>query len=56
MKNNDYNILNDRYLVVDNQGNPIFIEGNRLLAIKIVPNIGEDGKEELDEIVPKFLI
>ena len=48
-KNNDYDALNDRYLVADNQGNPIFIEGNRLLAMKIVPNIGEDGKEELDE-------
>ena len=43
------NILKKRYLVSDNNGNPIFIEGKRLLGMEILPIIGEDGKEELDE-------
>ena len=42
-------ILKRRYLVVDNNENPIFIDGKRLLGMEILPIIGEDGKEELDE-------
>ena len=42
-------ILKKRYLVVDSNGNPIFIEGKRLLGMEILPIIGENGKEELDE-------
>ena len=42
-------ILNRRYLIVDKDGNPILIEGNRLLGMEIIPIIGEDGKEALDE-------
>ena len=41
--------LYKRYLIVDKDGNPIFIEGNRLLGMEIIPIIGKDGKEELDE-------
>ena len=43
------NILKKRYLVVDDNENPIFIDGKRLLGMEILPIIGEDGKEELDE-------
>ena len=42
-------ILKKRYLVVDDNENPIFIDGKRLLGMEILPIIGEDGKEELDE-------
>ena len=38
-----------RYIVADKKGNPIFIKGIRLLAMEIMPVVGEDGKEELDE-------
>ena len=41
--------INERFLVTDNQGNPIYIEGNRLLAMEIIPILGENGKEEIDD-------
>ena len=41
--------INERFLVTDNQGNPIYIEGNRLLAMEIIPIISEKGKEEIDD-------
>ena len=47
--NDKEKILNKRYIVVDKEGNPIFIEGKRLLAMEILPIIRKDGKEELDE-------
>lgn len=55
--NNDFNEpqqeqypnLNKRFLVTDSRGNPIFIEGKRLLAMEIHSIIGENGKEEKDK-------
>ena len=43
------NPLNERYLITDKDGNPIIIGGQALLGMKLIPLIGEDGKEELDE-------
>ena len=43
------NPINERYLIIDSKGNPIIIGGNILLGMKLIPLIGEDGKEELDE-------
>ena len=48
-KNLPYNKLNERILITDSQGNPIFIDGNRLLGMEIIPIIGENGKEEMDD-------
>jgi len=39
------NPLTDRYLIVDKDGNPILINGQKLLAMALIPLIGEDGKE-----------
>ena len=36
-------------LVTDRNGNPIYIEGQKLVGMEIVPIIRKDGKEELDE-------
>ena len=38
----------ERYLVIDKFGNPIFISGKRLLAMELVPFLGQDGKEQID--------
>ena len=43
------NPINERYLIIDSKGNPIIIGGNILLGMKLIPLIGEDDKEELDE-------
>ena len=48
-KNPQYNKLNERILITDSEGNPIFIDGNRLLGMEIIPIIGENGKEEMDD-------
>ena len=48
-QNKKENILKARYLVTDKNGDPIFLEGNRLFGMEILPIIGEDGKEELDK-------
>ena len=41
--------LNERYLIVDQDGNPILIKGEKLLGMELLPIIGEDGKEVIDE-------
>ena len=43
------NPLNKRFLITDKEGNPIIIGGKKLFGMKLIPLIGEDGKEELDE-------
>ena len=43
------NPFNQRFLVIDKDGNPIIIGGQKLYGMKLNPLIGEDGKEELDE-------
>jgi len=43
------NPLNKRFLITDKEGNPIIINGKKLFGMKLIPLIGEDGKEELDE-------
>ena len=43
------NPLNERYIIMDKDGNPIIIGGQILHGMKLIPLIGEDGKEELDE-------
>ena len=43
------NPLNERYLITDEKGNPIIIGGQQVLGMKLIPLIGEDGKEVLDE-------
>ena len=45
----EINPLTDRYLIVDKDGNPILINGQKLLAMALIPLIGEDGKETIDE-------
>ena len=45
----EINPLIDRYLIVDKDGNPILINGQKLLAMALIPLIGEDGKETTDE-------
>ena len=48
-ENEDINPLNERYLIIDENNNPITIGGQQLLGMELIPMIGEDGKEELDE-------
>ena len=58
-KESDDNIINnkekeknpstDRYLIVNKDGNPILINGQKLLGMELIPLIGEDGKEMIDE-------
>ena len=43
------NPLNERYIIVDKNGDPIFVEGVRLFGMDIIPLIGEDGKEVIDD-------
>ena len=43
------NPLNERYLIMDKNGNPIIIGGQTLLGMKLIPFIDEDGREKLDE-------
>ena len=38
----------ERYLVTDKFGNPIFIQGKRVLAMELMPYIDEDGNEHYD--------
>ena len=44
----DSNPLNDRYLILDENGNPIIINGGKLLGMELIPLIGENGKEVID--------
>ena len=39
----------ERYLIIDENENPIMVGGERLLGLEIIPVTGEDGKEQLDE-------
>ena len=41
--------LNQRYIIVDKDGNPILIKGEKLLGMDLIPLIGEDKKEVIDE-------
>ena len=41
--------LNERYIIVDKDGNPILIKGEQLLGMELLPLIGEDRKEVIDE-------
>ena len=43
------NPINERYLIVDKNGNPILINGEKLLGMELIPLIGENGKEVIDE-------
>ena len=43
------NPINDPILITDQNGNPIYIEGQKLIGMEIVPVVRKDGKEELDE-------
>ena len=43
------NPINERYLIVDEKGNPILINGEKLLGMELIPLIGEDGKEVTDK-------
>ena len=45
----EQDLLNDRYLIVDENGNPIIINGQKLLGMELIPLIGEDGKEVIDD-------
>jgi hypothetical protein len=45
----DFNYLHERYIITDNYGNPIIINGKQLLAMKLIPLIGENGKETIDK-------
>ena len=44
----EINPLNERFIIVDENGNPIIVEGKKLLGMELIPFIGEDGKEVLD--------
>ena len=39
----------ERCLIVDENGNPIYIEGQRLLGMEIMPLLDENGNEVLDD-------
>lgn len=43
------NPINGPILITDSNGNPIYIDGQKLIGMEIVPIIRKDGKEELDE-------
>ena len=43
------NPLNDRYLILDEKGNPIIRNGENILGMELIPLIGENGKEVIDD-------
>ena len=43
------NLLIERYLIIDEYGNPITVNGQKVLGMELIPLIGEDGKEVIDE-------
>ena len=45
----EINPMNERYLILDEEGNPIVLNGQKLLGMELIPLIGEDGKEAIDE-------
>ena len=48
-KKEESNYFNERYLIVDENSKPIIIKGKKLLGMKLIPLIGENSKEELNE-------
>ena len=46
---NESNPLDERYLILDENGNPITVNGNKLLGMELIPLIGEDEKEVIDD-------
>ena len=47
-KEDQKNPLNERYLIVDKDGNPILNNGEKIYGIELLPLIDEDGKEVID--------
>ena len=47
-KEEEINPLNERYLILDKNGQNIIIENKQLLGMKLIPAMGEDGKELVD--------
>ena len=43
------NPLNERFLIIDENGDPILINGKKLLGMELLPLIDEDGKEVIDD-------
>ena len=48
-KEEQKNPLNERYLIVDKDGNPILNNGEKIYGIELLPLIDEDGKEVIDD-------
>ena len=48
-KEDQKNPLNERYLIVDKDGNPILNNGEKIYGIELLPLIDEDGKEVIDD-------
>ena len=45
----EFNPFNERYVILDQNGNPIIVGGQRLLGMDLIPLIGEEGNEVLDK-------
>ena len=48
-KEDKKNPLNERYLIVDKDGNPILNNGQKIYGIELIPLIDEEGKEVIDD-------
>ena len=48
-KEDKKNPLNERYLIVDKDGNPILNNGKKIYGIELIPLIDEEGKEVIDD-------
>ena len=48
-KEDQKNPLNERYLIIDKDGNPILNNGEKIYGIELLPLIDEDGKEVIDD-------
>ena len=48
-KEDKKNPLNERYLIVDKDGNPILNSGQKIYGIELIPLIDEEGKEVIDD-------
>ena len=42
-------IFNERFLIIDEQGNPIKVNGEKLLGMELIPLLNENGEEILDD-------
>ena len=42
-------IFNERFLIIDEQGNPIKTNGEKLLGMELIPLLDENGQEILDD-------